>query len=316
MKKVINIILLVVLGVSLSGCEWFEHNGGMTKNNNCAEVNEHIEKHYGLFDTLTAVMRNGADGFIVASSEVVDSTIVDDNREDTRIKFRINPIEECCNPSGSIFYRCKVDCGDVSWGNCYFKIEPGSEKTFVFHAEENGDKFKFKGSDKVLLFDTYTDDAGLHLWIANLERRYFPKLDIIKIHKDLNDSVIKSWLEDSTKKIGIVPANITGIESKEYPRFFYLIDGVLYNCNNYRAERIYNREELSLRIGEILEIYDILIPKNEINFETNVNKKCNYLDKYLIYEGGDEINLSDIKSSYRICKKNPPYVREPWENLD
>lgn len=316
MKKVINIILLVVLGVSLSGCEWFEHNGGMTTNESHPKVNDHIKKHFGLFDTLTAVMRNGADGYIVASSEVVNSEIVDDNREDTRIKFRINPIEECYNPSGSIFYRCKVDCGDVSWGNCYFKIEPGSEKTFVFHAEENGDKFKFKGSDKVLLFDTYTDDAGLHLWIAKLERRNLPTLDSITIHRNLNDNIIKSWLEDSTKKIGIVPANITGIESEEYPRFFYLIDGVLYDCNNYRAKRIYNKGELSLRTGEILEIYDILIPKNEINFNTNVNKKCNYLDKYLIYEGGDEINLSDIKSSYRICKKKSPYVTEPWEPLD
>ena len=40
MKKVINIILLVVLGVSLSGCEWFEHNGGMKPFNNSKSYDE------------------------------------------------------------------------------------------------------------------------------------------------------------------------------------------------------------------------------------------------------------------------------------
>ena len=40
MKKVINIILLVVLGVSLSGCEWFEHNGGMKPFNNSESYDE------------------------------------------------------------------------------------------------------------------------------------------------------------------------------------------------------------------------------------------------------------------------------------
>ena len=313
MKKVINIILLVVLGVFLSGCEWFEHNGGMTTNKSYPQVNDHIEKHFGLFDTLTAVMRNGADGYIVASSEVVNSEIVDDNREDTRIKFRIEPIKKGRTPSpqSSTFYYCKVTCEDNSWGDCYFKINPGNVKSFVFHTE-NGSKFT--ASDKVLLLDTYTDDAGLHLWIANLERRYFPKLDTIKVYKNLNDSVIKSWLEDSTKKIGIVPANINGFESGEYPRFFYLIDGVLYNCNNYRAERIYDRSELSLKKEEILEIYDILIPK--LNISMGVNEECTYLNDKVIYGGGSEIYLSDPEKNYFICKNTFPYVEESWESLD
>lgn len=34
MKKIINIILLVILGVSLCGCEWFEHDCGMKPSNN------------------------------------------------------------------------------------------------------------------------------------------------------------------------------------------------------------------------------------------------------------------------------------------
>ena len=61
MKKVINIILLVVLGVSLSGCEWFEHE-------NYNKKDEGGEESYA-----TKLISRGGSGYIVLIDEIEET---------------------------------------------------------------------------------------------------------------------------------------------------------------------------------------------------------------------------------------------------
>lgn len=60
-KKVINIILLVVFGVSLSGCEWFEHE-------NYNKKDEGGEKSYA-----TKLISRGGSGYIVLIDEIEET---------------------------------------------------------------------------------------------------------------------------------------------------------------------------------------------------------------------------------------------------
>lgn len=64
MKKVINIILLVVLGVSLSGCEWFEHENSNKKNSNKKNGDE-VEN-----TSATKLMSYGGGGYIVLIDDI------------------------------------------------------------------------------------------------------------------------------------------------------------------------------------------------------------------------------------------------------
>lgn len=59
MKKVINTILLVVIGVSLSGCEWFEHENSNKKNE--VEVED---------SPATELISRGGSGYIVLIDEI------------------------------------------------------------------------------------------------------------------------------------------------------------------------------------------------------------------------------------------------------
>ena len=80
-KKVINIILLVVLGIFLSGCEWFEHDGGMNPINNSESYDE----------AATNLITHGGSGKLHIRNELkfVGNVLDEENSSTVDLDFKI-----------------------------------------------------------------------------------------------------------------------------------------------------------------------------------------------------------------------------------
>lgn len=210
MKKVINIILLVVIGVSLSGCKWFEHE------------NSNKNKKVEIVSLGTELLTYGAEGYIVLCDSfkvceyekkidnrwlVIDSIVYHgESDENIRIEINVdslnygsfNYIEIIVNGVDTIPYG--VGTGE--------KLETG-EKCFSDDFEYNGKRYAMEG---VFKLDTESDI----LFIDFVHR------DDDKVQSEIRD---KNWVKEILTSSQIDEI-VYGEDSKRYSKTYITLSWV------------------------------------------------------------------------------------------
>lgn len=275
MNKVINIILLVVLGVSLSGCEWFEHENYNKK--------DEVE----IESLATELLTYGAEGYIVLcdtfkaykyekkidSRWVVADTVVSyqgTSEDNTHIEINVEGLKYGSNNYIEII----VDGVDNPISYCVGKGESLSDGEYF------SEDFKYKGKKFVIEGVFKLDDSE--------------NIFIDFVHRDDNNNSVEikdeKWAEQiltSSEIENIVNGEDKTKYKKTYislswmpnslPRECYNIDGKMYTKSMMGDRWIYLANQYP-PLGYMTSTTEI----HMIACVTLKNKGNGFKDKYIV----------------------------------
>ncbi len=167
MKKVINIILLVVLGVSLSGCEWWDGPGFGT------DGEDEWYSYYPIDSIMTKIAMYGCKGevvdffsFVAEREEIISSPInigdksvefsamVEDGKDSVAMHVKINGRE---NGDAFKFYRYG---GDPVSG---VEEESRIETIHIFGSKSDDDNQNLGWDSEFFLWDAFENEGKTYL---------------------------------------------------------------------------------------------------------------------------------------------------------
>lgn len=284
MKKVIDIILIVMLGVSLSGCEWFEHNGGFKKRPN-PEMNEKSK-------FLLNILKNGVEGVEIAEVWMYDAdtviggikaTAVRYTIENDNLPFKILPEQHSEERrSGAVDYY-----KNVLWGTDTFRIfysdyfcptvSPKKNKVLPEECFVITQIHEYKDEDE--------NEDYWELWLVRREDGSYLKQNV-QLTKYSPQYIEEMW---KNGECDTVFGTHLSFQNPEYPRMYAHYDGLLYDAeNNFKCVGVYEREVLSRyrKLNADLDLRIISIKKSDVD-ETDYSKDNFFYGRIMSFISGN-----------------------------
>ena len=227
MKITVKILITTMLWVSLSGCEWFNHNGGFSKRTDDSKYNK----------VATELITHGASGYIVLIGNMKfgdDSTYYDfKDIEDKSMPIEI--ITEDLNYDPNNYKKNKIK---IRIGHTDMDYDIGSYKTFFGELKFEDDYyimeeiFKLNDNSDTIFIDFVCTKSSYDVGIGLGENRY---------PTPLTSSQIEDSIRNGNYEITYIDLSYT---PNALPRECYIIDGKIYTKSTLGDRWIYLCEQL------------------------------------------------------------------------
>lgn len=310
MKKVINIILLVVLGVSLSGCEWWDEPGfgldGESDNPRSVDVTMTEIAQYGckgkIVDIISFCKANGEiDDDSIQTIQIKDSLVSIEPMEKEGIYFEMNI--KINNSTGKIKYNVSNKKSDSNTSSAKgIKISCNRKAVIsnvgVKEVENNHDTIV---NSEFFLWDVFKDNTGTYVVLSASENTNIqykaPKgktpLDPHSVEKIINGEISEEYSEIFVMGGGMNGVGKTG----------YVIDNRVYLKNslgkwNYYCDYYYSDPFGTSKCVTmiVMQVYINEDGKENDSYFSTTNKE----NKYYF----NQTENKDINSRYFVASWN------------
>ena len=292
MKKVINIILLVVLGVSLSGCEWWDEPG--------FGVDGGIAHTFSMDSIMTEIAQYGCEGevvnffsFVVGRNNMEDGISPVINMDNTYVKF------DAMKKDGkdAVAMNVKINGKDDAFKFYYggdpvrgVKMESFIETVYTFGSKyDNNHSYEWKS--EFFLWDAFEFKGDKYIVLSaskpiNIEF-YSHKGQILE-SEEVKKIINEGEKDKDFKEISVM-GSMSGVDKTAY-----VIDNRVYIRNSYNNRWSYfcNYSAPSMMSTNIVETMILIKVKNLLDNNSSIVSVKKENGKYYFTQSRDPRNVN------------------------